>query len=125
MFEISFGGPRPEGLYYPRRAGGGAALLVVVAIIIIGFAALTLAAGASSSARRAGPASWPAAPSAVPSAARPAARREKYGPPPGMARAVDWRELPLLYGPRGFATGPREYEGSSAGALGAYIERSA
>lgn len=51
--------------------------------------------------------------------------REGYGPPPGMARAIDQSELPYLVGDRGWATWPKEYEGSSAGSMAAFIERSA
>ena len=52
---------------------------------------------------------------------RRAPHREHYGEPPGMIRAVHRNEL----GFRGWADMPGDYEGSSAGALSAYVERSA
>lgn len=54
-------------------------------------------------------------------AAPAAAARERYGPPPGRARALAPEELP----PRGVHDWDRAYEGSSAGALAHYIERTA
>lgn len=50
-----------------------------------------------------------------------AARKEKYGEPPGMIRAVHQDEL----GFRGWADMPGDFEGSSASAVSAYIQRSA
>lgn len=47
--------------------------------------------------------------------------KERYGEPPGMLRAVHRDEL----GFRGWADMPGDYEGSSASAVSAYIERSA
>lgn len=52
-------------------------------------------------------------------------RREGYGGPPGMARAIDHKELPYLYGDRGWADFPREYEGNTASSMSQFIERSA
>ncbi len=49
------------------------------------------------------------------------ARKEHYGEPPGDLRAVHHDEL----GFRGWADMPGEYEGTSASALSAFIERSA
>ncbi len=51
----------------------------------------------------------------------PGVRREKYGPPPGRARAVALSDLPS----RGVHEWDRVNEGSSAGSLAHYIERSA
>lgn len=48
-------------------------------------------------------------------------RKERYGEPPGMLRAVHQDEL----GFRGWADMPGDYEGSSASAISAYIQRSA
>lgn len=48
-------------------------------------------------------------------------RKEHYGEPPGNLRAIHHDEL----GFRGWADMPGEYEGSSASALSAFIERSA
>jgi hypothetical protein len=63
----------------------------------------------------------------APSGARPGqeGRREAYGPPPGMARAIDSHELPYLYGERGWANMPREYEANTASSISHFIERSA
>jgi len=47
--------------------------------------------------------------------------KENYGEPPGLLRAVHRDEL----GPRGWPDMPPEYEGSSASALSAFMERSA
>jgi hypothetical protein len=47
--------------------------------------------------------------------------REHYGEPPGMIRAVHQDEL----GYRGWADNPGDFEGSSASALSAYVDRSA
>jgi hypothetical protein len=52
-------------------------------------------------------------------------RREKYGPPPGMARAISPDELPYLVGDRGWANWPRELEGNTASSVSHFIERSA
>jgi hypothetical protein len=51
-----------------------------------------------------------------------AGRRERYGPPPGMWRALSHEELPDDRGWPGF---PKEYEASSASAISHMIERSA
>ena len=48
-------------------------------------------------------------------------RREGYGPPPGRARAISHEELPS----RGVYEWDRVYEASTAGAIAAYIERTA
>lgn len=48
-------------------------------------------------------------------------RKERYGEPPGMIRAVHHDEL----GFRGWADMPGDYEGSSASAVSAYMQRSA
>ena len=48
-------------------------------------------------------------------------RKERYGEPPGMLRAVHQDEL----GFRGWADMPGDYEGSSASAISAYMMRSA
>lgn len=48
-------------------------------------------------------------------------KKENYGDPPGMIRAVHQDEL----GFRGWADMPGDYEGSSASAVSAYAERSA
>lgn len=48
-------------------------------------------------------------------------RKERYGEPPGMIRAVHQDEL----GFRGWADMPGDYEGSSASAISAYMQRSA
>lgn len=48
-------------------------------------------------------------------------RKELYGDPPGMLRAVHQDEL----GFRGWADMPGDYEGSSASAVSAYMQRSA
>jgi hypothetical protein len=48
-------------------------------------------------------------------------RKEKYGEPPGMLRAVHQDEL----GFRGWADMPGDFEGSSASAVSAYVQRSA
>lgn len=50
---------------------------------------------------------------------------DRYGPPPGMARAIDPSELPYIYGDRGWAHFPRELEGSSASSMSQFMERSA
>ena len=54
-----------------------------------------------------------------------AGRREGYGPPPGMARAISHTELPYLYGDRGWADFPRELEANTASSISHFIERSA
>lgn len=48
-------------------------------------------------------------------------RKERYGEPPGMLRAVHQDEL----GFRGWADMPGDFEGSSASAISAYMQRSA
>lgn len=48
--------------------------------------------------------------------------RERYGPPPGMHRALDHRELS---GDRGWVGLPEEYMATTAGAISGLIERSA
>ncbi len=52
----------------------------------------------------------------------PSRFREKYGPPPGMRRALDHREL---QGDRGWVGLPEEYMATTGGAIAALIERSA
>jgi hypothetical protein len=49
------------------------------------------------------------------------ANREKYGPPPGMMRALDHREL----GDRGWPSWDKAYEGSSASSISHMMLRSA
>ena len=51
----------------------------------------------------------------------PGSTKEHYGEPPGMIRAVHRDEL----GFRGWSDMPGDYEGSSASALSAYVDRSA
>jgi len=53
--------------------------------------------------------------------ARAHAGRERYGPPPGMRRAVSHDEL----GYRGWVEADRVYEGNTASAVSHMIERSA
>lgn len=53
---------------------------------------------------------------------RPSGFREKYGPPPGMHRALDHREL---QGDRGWVGLPEEYMATTAGSIAHLIERSA
>jgi hypothetical protein len=48
--------------------------------------------------------------------------RERYGPPPGMQRAVDHNELP---GDRGWPGLDKVYEASTASSISHMIERSA
>lgn len=48
-------------------------------------------------------------------------RKEHYGEPPGMIRGIHQDEL----GFRGWSDMPGDYEGSSASAVSAYIQRSA
>lgn len=50
-----------------------------------------------------------------------APKKERYGEPPGGIRAVHHNEL----GYRGWSDNPGDYEGSSASALSAYVDRSA
>lgn len=53
---------------------------------------------------------------------KPGGFRERYGPPPGMHRALDHREL---WGDRGWVGLPEEYMATTGGAIAALIERSA
>jgi hypothetical protein len=53
--------------------------------------------------------------------ARAPKRKEGYGPPPGSRRALSPEELDC----RGWTVYGREYRGSSGGALGHMVERSA
>lgn len=48
-------------------------------------------------------------------------KKEKYGPPPGMARAISHKEL----GYRGWPEANNSYQGSSASSVAHMVERSA
>lgn len=56
-----------------------------------------------------------------PSVSPSAGPRERYGPPPGMVRALSHYEL----GDRGWPSYPWEYDANTASAISHMIERSA
>lgn len=129
----SFGMPVPI-VVGPRASAGIIVAMLIFIIFVIVAVVVTAINGSGASGFTSGsttPRGWPRAAGGSPHSAQPLkmarrqGRREKYGPPPGMARSISPSELPYLYGDRGWADGPREMEGSSAGAMGAYIERSA